>query len=112
MAIITMSSTISGQLMLITPAEKHPRLGYSYIVSGCVVESAKEFLAALLMSSSIREFVNQSAYCILVTNGELVRVASHDRTSFSENYTAQGSSSSEEYNRSREASRRNLEKAR
>jgi hypothetical protein len=81
-------------------------------VSGCVVESAKEFLAALLMSSSIREFVNQSAYCILVTNGEPVRVASHDRTSLSGNYTVQGSSSSEEYNRSREASRRNLEKAR
>jgi hypothetical protein len=61
------------------------------IVSGCVVESAKEFLATLLMSTSVRQFFHESAYCILVSNSEFVRVASHDRTSVSENYTVQGS---------------------
>ena len=62
-----------------------------FIVSGCV-EGAKEFLAALLMSASVRQFFDESPYCILVGNGELVRVASHDCTSGSENYTVQGSS--------------------
>ena len=50
------------------------------VVSGCVVKRAKEFLAALLMPASVHQFVNESAHCILVTNGELVRVASYDRT--------------------------------
>src|SRR5260370_30338490 len=62
------------------------------IVSGCIVESAKEFLAALLMSASVRQFFDESPYCIVVSNGEFVRVASHDRTSLSGNYTVQGSS--------------------
>jgi hypothetical protein len=62
------------------------------IVPRCVVERAKEFLAALLMPASVRQFFNESAYCILVSNGELVRVASHDRTSLSEDYTVQESS--------------------
>jgi hypothetical protein len=54
------------------------------IVSGGVVESAKEFLAALLMSASVRQFFDESPYCIVVSNSELVRVSSHDRTSISE----------------------------
>jgi hypothetical protein len=64
------------------------------IVSACVVESAKKFLAALLMSASIRQFFDESSYCIVVSNGEFVRVASHDCTSVSENYTVQESSAS------------------
>src|SRR5260370_9049588 len=56
------------------------------IVSGCVVERTKEFLAALLMSASVRQFFDESAYCIVVSNGEFVRVASHDCTSVSANY--------------------------
>jgi hypothetical protein len=53
-------------------------------VSDCVVECAKEFLAALLMPASIRQFFHKSAYGILVSNGELVRVTGHDRTSLFE----------------------------
>jgi hypothetical protein len=44
MEIITTSSTISGQLMLITPAEKQRRLGYSYILHRVVL-----FLAAAIL---------------------------------------------------------------
>src|SRR5690242_9497305 len=61
------------------------------IVSGCVVERAKQFLAALLMFASIRQFGDESAHCIVVSNSELVRMSSHDRTSVSEDYTVQGS---------------------
>src|SRR5207253_3026803 len=56
------------------------------IVSGCVVERTKEFLAPLLMPASVHQFFHESAYCILVSNSELVRVASHDHTSLSEDY--------------------------
>src|SRR5690348_11981503 len=61
------------------------------VVSVCVVERAKEFLAALLVFASIRQFGDESAHCILVSNSELVRMSSHDRTSVSEDYTVQGS---------------------
>jgi hypothetical protein len=67
------------------------------IVSGCVVECEKQFVAALLMSASIRQLVNESAYCVIVSNGELVQMTSHDRTSLVwklfGNYTVQGQSS-------------------
>jgi hypothetical protein len=39
------------------------------------------------MPASIRQFFDKSAYGILVGNGELVRVTSHDRTSLFGNYT-------------------------
>jgi hypothetical protein len=37
------------------------------IVSSCVVEREKGFLAPLLMPASIRQFVNESAYRIIVS---------------------------------------------
>jgi hypothetical protein len=34
------------------------------------------------MPASVLQFVHESAYRVIVSNGELVRVTSHDRTSF------------------------------
>jgi hypothetical protein len=38
-----------------------------------------------LMFASLRQFFDESPYCIVVSNGEFMRVASHDCTSVSEN---------------------------
>jgi hypothetical protein len=45
------------------------------------------------MPASIRQFSHQSAYCIIVSDRELMRVTSHDRTSLFRDCTAQVSSS-------------------
>jgi hypothetical protein len=63
------------------------------IVQDRVIERAEEFLATLLMPASIRQFFHESAYCIIVSDRELMRVTSHDRTSLLGNCTAQASSS-------------------
>jgi hypothetical protein len=54
------------------------------IVEDRVIERAEEFLTTLLMPASIRQFFHESAYCIIVSDRELMRVTSHDRTSFLE----------------------------
>jgi hypothetical protein len=63
------------------------------IVQDRVIERAEEFLTTLLMPASIRQFFHESAYCIIVSDSELMRVTSHDRTSLFGNCTAQASSS-------------------
>jgi hypothetical protein len=63
------------------------------IVQDRVIERSEEFLTALLMPASIRQFSHESAYCIIVSDRELMRVTSHDRTSLLGNCTAQALSS-------------------
>lgn len=46
------------------------------IVTGCVIERVKHFLAVLLMLA-FHEFFNESPYRILIRNSEFVLVSNH-----------------------------------
>jgi hypothetical protein len=56
-----------------------------FVVSRCIIESTQEFLAAKLVRTSARQFVHESAYCFVVSDGEFMRVLTgHDWASSSE----------------------------